>query len=45
MADPGLAERFVQFAGFRNRLTHHYDCITPGELFEVLLRDLGDQPR
>jgi len=26
----------------RNRLTHHYDEVTPRELFTVVSRDLGD---
>jgi uncharacterized protein YutE (UPF0331/DUF86 family) len=29
-------------AGYRNRLTHHYDEVTPAELFSVISRDLGD---
>ncbi len=40
--DPVLGARFLQIAGFRNRLTHHYDNVTPAELFELLERDLGD---
>lgn len=42
VADPELAERFVQMAGFRNRLTHHYENVTPEELFAVVARDLPD---
>ncbi len=42
VADPTLAERFLQIAGFRNRLTHHYENVTPAELLEILQRDLGD---
>jgi len=32
----------VEMAGYRNRLTHHYDEVTPAELFEVVSHDLGD---
>ena len=42
VADPGLAERFVQTAGFRNRLIHHYEDVTPEELFAIVRRDLPD---
>ena len=37
-----LAARLVEMAGYRNRLTHHYDEVTPAELFAVITRDLGD---
>lgn len=42
IADPDLAARLVEMAGYRNRLTHHYDEVTPRELFTVVSRDLGD---
>lgn len=42
VSDADLARRFVQIAGFRNRLTHHYENVTPEELLDVLRRDLGD---
>ena len=42
IVDPRLGERFVQIAGFRNRLTHYYDEVTPAELFRVLTTDLDD---
>ena len=42
IVDRGLAARLVQMAGYRNRLTHHYDEVTPRELFTVVSRDLGD---
>jgi len=32
-------------AGFRNRLTHHYDVVTPEELYIVLQSHLGDIDR
>jgi uncharacterized protein YutE (UPF0331/DUF86 family) len=42
VADAALAVRLIQVAGFRNRLTHYYDEVTPDELFRVLESDLGD---
>jgi uncharacterized protein YutE (UPF0331/DUF86 family) len=42
IADQALAQTFVKIAGYRNRLTHHYEAITPEELFEILRRHLGD---
>ncbi len=42
VADAALALRLIQIAGFRNRLTHYYDEVTPDELFRVLESDLGD---
>jgi uncharacterized protein YutE (UPF0331/DUF86 family) len=29
-------------AGYRNRLTHHYDEVTPSELYAVITRHLDD---
>lgn len=40
--DKTLEERFVRIAGFRNRLAHHYDDVTPAELFGILSTDLPD---
>lgn len=37
-----IADQFVKIAGFRNRLTHHYDAVTPDELFAVIQHYLGD---
>jgi uncharacterized protein YutE (UPF0331/DUF86 family) len=43
--DSQLAERFVAMAGYRNRLTHHYDEVTPEELYDIVTRRLGDVAR
>ena len=43
--DPGLRERFLQIAGFRNRLTHFYDEVTTAELQAILARNLADLER
>ena len=40
--DPVLTEQFVAMAGYRNRLTHHYDEVTPRELFEIITGHLDD---
>lgn len=40
--DSEMRDRFVEIAGFRNRLTHFYDEVTPADLREILIRDLGD---
>ncbi len=42
VGDPSLAARFVEMAGYRNRLTHHYAEVTPAELFAVVSNHLGD---
>jgi uncharacterized protein YutE (UPF0331/DUF86 family) len=42
VTDAPLVACFVEMAGYRNRLTHHYDEVTPAELFEVVSHDLGD---
>ena len=42
VVDEALASRLVQISGFRNRLTHYYDEVTPEEIFHVLESDLGD---
>jgi len=45
VADPALGRRFVEIAGFRNRLTHYYDEVTPEELLRILQTELGDLDR
>jgi uncharacterized protein YutE (UPF0331/DUF86 family) len=40
VADPGLAARFEQMAGYRNRLIHFYEAVTAKELFGILRDDL-----
>jgi len=40
--DPHLAKVAVQIAGFRNRLVHFYQEVTPEELYGILETDLGD---
>jgi uncharacterized protein YutE (UPF0331/DUF86 family) len=40
--DAALAARMEQIAGFRNRLTHHYEDVTTSELFGVVSTELGD---
>jgi uncharacterized protein YutE (UPF0331/DUF86 family) len=42
VTDPGLAGRFEQIAGYRNRLIHFYDAVTTKELFGILRDDLQD---
>jgi len=42
ISDPELAERFTAMAGYRNRLTHHYDEVTPEELYGIITERLGD---
>lgn len=37
-----LAESLMKIAGFRNRLAHYYDEVTPTELFAVVSGRLGD---
>lgn len=39
---PELAERIEKIAGYRNRLVHHYENVTPEELLEIIRNDLGD---
>jgi uncharacterized protein YutE (UPF0331/DUF86 family) len=40
--DPVLRERFLEIAGFRNRLTHFYAAVTPEELYGVVRDDVDD---
>lgn len=42
MLDASLANRFVDMAGYRNRLTHFYDEVTPAELYAILTGELKD---
>ena len=42
LRDPELAARFVQIAGFRNRLTHYYEAVTPEELYNILCHHVSD---
>lgn len=42
VTDPELAARFEKMAGFRNRLTHYYDEVTPEELFGILTVHVAD---
>jgi uncharacterized protein YutE (UPF0331/DUF86 family) len=37
-----VATAFVNMAGYRNRLTHHYDQVTPDELFAIIREHLGE---
>ena len=36
------AALLVEMAGYRNRLTHFYDEVTPEELFQILTTRTGD---
>jgi uncharacterized protein YutE (UPF0331/DUF86 family) len=40
--DADLADRFHAMAGYRNRLTHHYEKVTELELFGIVKDRLGD---
>lgn len=42
LTDPELKRRFVEIAGFRNRLTHYYHEVTPEELYEVTTSGIED---
>ena len=42
VTDGPLAARLLEVAGFRNRLAHYYDEVTPAELFDVITADLDD---
>lgn len=42
VTDAPLAERLRQIAGYRNRMTHFYDEITPEKLFGIVRDRLGD---
>jgi len=38
----GSVTLLVNMAGYRNRLTHFYDEVTPGELYRVLTTEITD---
>jgi uncharacterized protein YutE (UPF0331/DUF86 family) len=40
VADAGLAPQLLRIAGFRNRLAHYDDEVTPSEFFHVVESDL-----
>jgi len=42
VANPALRARFLEIAGFRNRLTHFYQEVTAEELHTILVREIGD---
>lgn len=42
LTDPELKQRFIEIAGFRNRLTHYYHEITPEEVYEVTTSGVAD---
>ncbi len=42
LVSPDLADAMVKIAGFRNRLAHYYDEVTPVELFGVISTRLGE---
>jgi uncharacterized protein YutE (UPF0331/DUF86 family) len=42
VTDEELSERFRLMAGYRNRLTHHYEDVTPQELYGIVASELGD---
>lgn len=42
LTDPELQRRFVEIAGFRNRLPHYYHEVTPEELYEVTTGGIAD---
>lgn len=35
-------DKLVEMAGYRNRMVHFYDEITPKELYQIITRDLKD---
>ena len=42
LVPPDLADPMMKIAGFRNRLAHYYDEVTPAELFAVVSSRLGE---
>ncbi len=42
VADAELGRRLQEIAGYRNRLVHHYESVTPEELYQIVRHDLGD---
>jgi uncharacterized protein YutE (UPF0331/DUF86 family) len=45
VSDAALGQRMIEMAGYRNRLTHHYDEVTSEELFGIVAHDLEDLER
>ena len=37
-----MAQRLVPLAGYRNRLVHFYQEISPKELYDIIQNDLPD---
>lgn len=37
-----FAQKIISMAGYRNRLIHEYNKVTPEELYEILEKRLGD---
>ena len=35
-------EKLIKMAGYRTRLTHFYQDVTPKEIYEIISNDLGD---
>lgn len=42
ITEAGTGRAFREIAGYRNRLIHHYEEVTPEELFEIVREHLGD---
>lgn len=42
LADAELGRRFREMAGFRDRLPHFYDEVTPREIYGIVRHELGD---
>lgn len=40
--DPQLVDHFTRMGGFRNRLVHHHEDVTPEELFDFVGNRLAD---
>ncbi len=40
--DPGARDKFVQIAGYRNRMTHFYGEVTAEELHRIVRHELTD---
>ena len=36
------AKKLIEMAGYRNRLVHFYEEITPKELYQIVTKDLND---
>lgn len=43
--DDEMRDRLTEMAGYRNRLVHFYDEVTPAELYTILTVHLGDVER